>query len=83
MNGGSFGNYWVEISHFKMKAFVLIFVNRANPYQYKSAVLPLKVADKLLRENEYEAGAFVQRIQLKFGKVLIRGYDKIPSTISD
>jgi hypothetical protein len=25
----------------------------------------------------------VQRIQLKFGKVLIRGYDKIPSTISD
>ena len=35
-----------------MKAFVLVFFNKANPYQYMAAVLPLKIAGKLLRENE-------------------------------
>ena len=78
---GSFGRFWVEISHSKMKAFVLVFFNKANPFQYMAAVLPLKIADKLLRENKCEAGAFVQRIQLKYGRVLIRGYNKIPSAI--
>jgi len=60
--------YWVEIS-FNPAKLALVILRRAHNQKqnYLVAILPIKVADRLLSEDNNEAEVFVKRLRVSQG----------------
>ena len=43
-------------------------------HEHLAAVIPLKIANKLLKENENEAELFVRRLSVIQGTIFVKGY---------
>ena len=57
--------YWVEISFNPQKlAFVILRRVTKSKQNYLVAILPMKVAEKLLKEDRNEADVFVRRVSI-------------------
>ena len=61
--------YFLELSHTKLKVYILLFVKRIDPTVFLATSLPIKIADKLLREDDNEAELFIRRITVKYSKI--------------
>lgn len=72
--------YWVEISFSKPDAYIILRPaesthGKIKAPKYLTKVVPLKIADKLLQEDDSEATRFVRRIQIHAGQLLVKGFD--------
>ncbi len=70
--------YWVEISN-NPHGLAFVIIRRANAQafnkSYYAAVLPMKIASKLLAEDENEADLFVKRLTVSQGALKVRGFN--------
>jgi hypothetical protein len=67
---GDYQEYWVEISHTRTEALIVLLPLQNHRHREVSALvkkMPLKVADELLRLDKNDAATFVRRIKLKNG----------------
>jgi hypothetical protein len=61
--------YFLELSHSKRKVHILLFLKKNDPTVFLETSLPVKIADKLLREDDNEAELFIRRISVKYSKI--------------
>lgn len=66
--------YWVELSFTKTKVYFILFPKQRDFTDFIDCSLPLKIADKLMKQDANLCAEFVKRIQVKYGKIQISGY---------
>lgn len=67
--------FLVEISRTDRKVFAILFPNFEEPTVHLSQSLPVKVAYKLMADNQNSFEKFIQQFTVKFGHFRIGGYD--------
>jgi len=66
--------YLVEISRNRKKAFIILFENFEEPHNFIAETLTIKVALKLMNDNDHIFEKLIGQFYIKFGNLRIGGY---------